>query len=570
MNKRLLTMDDLYSYYSSMANSSHFSSKEANSPIVVQVNGRLNFEEDSNLQGLQRVVLQACHIGENINKSNIDQAVMEKALPSFKNRPILGYIHEVDGQYEFYGHNMHMDDDENIVYDEIPIGIIPESCDAHLEYDEEKDKTYCIVNGYIFEEYTKATEILQREKECSVSVELSIREMSYNAVNKLLNIEDFYFSGVTILGKDDQGNEVKPGMAGANIQLADFSIENNSMFSNAEVNTKLIDTLEKLNSTLESFNIKNTIFEKGGKEGMTKLEELLEKYGKTEEDLDFETEGLSDEELEAKFAEVFGEAEGDPTSEDGGEDDFSTCKPKKKKKCSEEEGSEEDEESDDEFATCKPKKKKKCSKEVRELENGNMEIAFEVSHDDIKNALYNLISQFEELDNECYMITAVYDDHFIMESWSGGNIYGCDYSVDEDNVSLVGERYKLYREFLTESEKSELDSMRSNYSAIEEKLHKYEKAELDAQKAEVFEDVSYSEYLETEEFKSLIADKDKYSVDELKDKAEIAFAKCVKKNGKFAVKEDSDLPVKTNRHVFSKASSKDKKSKPYGNIFGKN
>ena len=94
---------------------------------------------------------------------------MEKALPSFKNRPILGYIHEVDGQYEFYGHNMHLDENDNVVYDEIPVGIVPESCDARLEYDEEKDKTYCVINGYIYEEYTKAADIMRREKECAVS-----------------------------------------------------------------------------------------------------------------------------------------------------------------------------------------------------------------------------------------------------------------------------------------------------------------------------------------------------------------------------------------------------------------
>ena len=35
-----------------------------------------------------------------------------------------------------------IDEDGNIVYDEIPVGIIPESCNAQLVYDEEKGKTY--------------------------------------------------------------------------------------------------------------------------------------------------------------------------------------------------------------------------------------------------------------------------------------------------------------------------------------------------------------------------------------------------------------------------------------------
>ena len=47
-----------------------------------------------------------------------------------------------------------------------------------------------------------------------------------------------------------------------------------------------------------------------------KFNELLEKYGKTVEDITFEYENLSDEELEVKFAGLFEEGN---TSEDGTE-----------------------------------------------------------------------------------------------------------------------------------------------------------------------------------------------------------------------------------------------------------
>lgn len=181
---------------------------------------------------------------------------MESALPSFSNRPILAYIHKVvtdenpEGQWEFYAHNMHKDENGELVYDEYPIGIIPESCNAQLVYDKEKNKTYCEVDGYIFEEYSKASEILEREGECFVSVELSIRELAYDAKSKCLNIEDFWFSGVTILGKTPEGKIVNPGMKDSNIKLADFSAENNSLFENYE--SKISELQERLN-TLESF-----------------------------------------------------------------------------------------------------------------------------------------------------------------------------------------------------------------------------------------------------------------------------------------------------------------------------
>ena len=36
---------------------------------------------------------------------------------------------------------MHEDENGDVVYDEYPIGIIPESCNAQLVYDKEKKKT---------------------------------------------------------------------------------------------------------------------------------------------------------------------------------------------------------------------------------------------------------------------------------------------------------------------------------------------------------------------------------------------------------------------------------------------
>ena len=256
MAKRLLYLEDLYDFYSNTyKRSTRFNADDSGDPIVVHVHGKVNFEKsDKNTEGLLPVHLQACHTNTNLNGSNISDAVMTSALPSFSNRPILGYIHEVNGQWEFYSHNMHEDENGEVVYDEHPIGIVPESCNAQLVYDEDKKKTYCEVDGYIFEEYSKAAEILQREEECSVSVELSIRSLSYNAKEKYLDIEDFFFSGVTILGKTPDGAVVNPGMANSNIKLADFSSHNNSLFEKYE--SKMAEFQNRLEE-LEAANFNN-------------------------------------------------------------------------------------------------------------------------------------------------------------------------------------------------------------------------------------------------------------------------------------------------------------------------
>ena len=561
MPKRLLFIEDLYHYYSNeYKKSTHFSSQESGEPLIVQVHGKINFEEsDKNKDGLLPVHLQACHTNLNVNNSNIEESVMLDALPSFSNRPILGYIHKVvtdenpDGQWEFYGHNCHEENGE-LIYDEVPIGIIPESCNAQLIYDKDKDKTYCEVDGYIFEEYSRASDILKREGECSVSVELSIRELSYEAKQKYLNIEDFWFSGVTILGKNEYGDEVKPGMTGSNIKLADFSADNNSLFTKYE--NKMIEfqeRLEKLESTCSNIQLSK---EGGNDKNMDKFNELLEKYGKTADDIDFEYEDMTDEELESKFEEVFGKLEENSTSEpsnDEGTDDGDES----------EENPEVKEDNACGGGGSGSKKKKKNS-----AENEPMTRTYEISHDDIRYALYNLLSSYEESDNDWYYITGVYDSYFVYESWDGGKIYGQKYTKDNDNVAFDGERYTLHKEYLTDSEYTEIQNMRSNYSTVVNELNQYKYNEEFADKMTVFEDEAYTDYLETDEFKTLMSKEtvDKYSKEELAEKADAALGKFVKSTRTFSYTENKTKKPITSVKVFSDV-NKTRKQSRYGDLF---
>lgn len=564
--KRLLYIEDLYDFYSNKyKRSTKFSAEKTGEPLVVQVHGRINFDEsDKNKDGLLSVHLQSCHTDLNVNGSNIESSVMEAALPSFSNRPILGYIHKVttdenpEGQWEFYSHNMHEDENGDVVYDEYPIGIIPESCNAQLVYDEEKKKTYCEVDGYIFEEYSKAAEILQREEECSVSVELSIRELSYDAKQKFLNIEDFWFSGVTILGKTPQGNEVKPGMTGSNIKLADFSSKNNSLFEDYE--SKMVELQARIeNLETACFNkeqnssVRTLSKEGGNKESMTKFEELLAKYNKTVEDVTFDYSELSDEELEAKFAEVFGE---DNNTDGDNSGDNTANEPSN------------DNEGDGENTT-EPEGTTDGDNEGEGQNFENMTKTFEISHDDIRYALYNLLSSYEDADNEWYYITGVYDSYFVYESWDGGKIYGQKYTKDNDNVSFDGERYNLHKEYLTDSEYTEIQDMRSNYSSVVEELNTYKSAEVFADKMTVFDDEAYSEYLDTDEFKALMSEDsvNKYSKEELSEKADATLGKLVKKNKTFSFAGETPQKKHVSRVAFNAEKETEDTYKPYGDLF---
>lgn len=548
MAKRFLYLEDLYNLLSSQNTSTRFSysQTENKEPIVVHVDGKVNFEEDSKL-GLTAVKLQSCHTGKNLNGSNIADDVMESALPSFVNRPILGYIHNVNGEDHFYNHTMHLEDDE-IVYDEIPVGIIPESCDAKLVYDEDKKRTYVEVKGYLFDEYTKASEILKREQECSVSVELSIKELSYNAKEKYLEIEDFYFSGVTILGKTPDGEDVMPGMEGSNIKLADFSAENNSMLN---LCSKLDSLQEKVDYLLSRFDI-NEITEEGGIQ-VTKFEELLEKYNKTVEDIDFEYENMSDEELETKFAEVFEteeevleEPESDETGETN-EGDEGTGTP-------ENETSEGEAEFEEEVV-----EEAEANEEIEEVVE-NMTRSFEVSHDDIRYALYNLLTEYEEADNTWYWITAVYDSYFVYENYNNA-IFGQNYVVEEDNVSLDGERFNLHRELLRDSEYAALKEMRANYEALKEFKANVEKNERIASLKTVMNDERYSVISETESYKNLYENIENYTKEELEKELKVILGEYALNGGKFEKAVEEKTPK-----FFTNVNKKKKNNTRYGSL----
>ena len=576
MPRKYLNLDDLL-LFCKKNNFNHFSANESGGPIIVQTPGRFELNGDTST-GLLPVKLYACHTNTNRNGSSISKSAMEAALPSFSNRPILGYIHQLeDGTWDFYSHNMEVVEDENekdgarIDYLETPVGIIPESCNAHLEYDEENDVYRTCVNGFVFEEYSKAGDILRAKGISNVSVEIAINDMSYNSDDGYLSINDFYFMGVTILGRDEEGNIVEPGMAGSNITLGSFSAENNSMLNN-DIHDTLVETLKKLNETLEKFNDKNNSDKKGGEDQMNKFEELLELYELTAEEIEFEVEGLSDEDLEAAFNEAFGDAEefkkkkkkcSEENPDNDEDEDFAGCgTKKKKKKCSEE----EENENEEEFAGCGGKKKKKrCS-----INTEDNTIEFELSFDEIRMALYSLINGDTNEDSYSW-ICEVYDGHFVYqkESWTG-DTYECkyykqNYSKDGDNVSLSGDAVEVFSTFVTESERTALDMMRTQYEELKKFHDDTIAAQEQSQKDEIFNDEKYSILAENEKFAELKKDSAKFSVSEIEEKCKVIFAEEVMAKGNYSVTNEKS--GKTSKKIGFNFNEKPKKAQAYAGLF---
>lgn len=538
--KKLLTLEDLAKFCKEQ-NFSNFSSKDTGYQLSVQVPA--NFEVDGNTYQDNTLLfgkVKVFHIGPNRNGSSVTKNAAEKALSTIAYKPLLANFCEVDGVKDFTSHDMELNDDGSVTYVEHQIGCFTADAPV-IQYDETTEKEFVFAKVAIPREYTDACDIIERKNGTKVSVELLVNEMNYSAKDDILELTDIIVQGCTCLGTNPEtGDSVEEGMQGARLDIVDFSVDNNSIVdkSNNELNSKMLEILEKLNDTISNFNIQN-FNQEGGENAMNKFEELLDLYGLTSEEIEFEVEGLSDEDLEAKFVEVYGDAEEfkkkRKCSEDGNDteddEDFAGCG-KKKRKCSD-----EDEESEEEdFAGCG--KKKRCA-----VNTENSTVEFELSHDDIRMALYGLLES--TLDENSYVwVCEVYDNYFIYQKETYGDegydykYYKQSYSKNEDNVELSGDPVEVFSTFVTESEKTALDMIRSQYEELKAFKENVEKQELKVQKDAILESAEYAEIKDSDEFKALVADAEKYSVDELKVKADLIFAAAMKKKFNFEAKPE--------------------------------
>lgn len=600
IKRKALTIEDLIRFCQDNKMYS-FNSKEQGYRLSVQVPA--TFEVDENVdeahRGMMKLKFRIFHTGLNRNGSFVSEEAAKDAMPTIKNRPIMAAIHQLDnGEWDFEAHNFEIvkneeTGEEEVVYIEKQVGSFDES-EPFFEYDEKLDKTYICGYGYIAEDYTKAADIIRAKNGTKNSCELSIDEFSYNGKEHYLSLDKFYVAASTLLGRKADGTEIGEGMLGSRADIADFSQENNSLmnYSDNETNQKLIETLDKLNNTLSKFNINQAEFsaenyskEGGNIEVLKIFEELLAKYNKTEADIEFEVEGLSDEELEQKFAEVFGEVsnEEDPASEEGenfdenDESDESNESEESDESEEVEEVEEVEEESDEETETPEVieteacgKKKKKCSISVGEVER-----TFELSLDDIQCALHNLVNDmYAEADNTYYGVT-VYDSYVVMHDWWNGRNFKQSFAREEDNFSLVGDRVEVYTNWLTKEEEESLAELRANYAELKQFKEDTENAQLHSQREGILNNDKYSVLAEKDEnneykneaYAKLVSEMDNYSLDDLEKELKSVFADYITNGGQFAYNNDAEVKPSVSKKLFAK--STEKKASRYGNLFNK-
>lgn len=519
---KLLTLDDLVKFCSDH-NFAKFSASESGYELRVQVPARFEVddsEEDSH-RGLMKLLVKAFHVGVNRNGSAVSEEAAKDAMATMSYRPILANIHQLDdGSWDFQAHDMEIDEDnDEPIYIEKQIGAFGAE-DAFFEDDPSVEgKKFVCKYAYIPEEYTKACDIIREKGGTKVSVELAIEEMSYSAKDMVLNLDKFYVAGCTCLGAADDGTPIEEGMKGARADIIeDFKADNNSAISDYQ---KLSEQIKEVENKI------NTLFnEKGGSE-MNKLEELLAKYSASIEDLPFaeEVEGMTDEELEAKFAEFF--ADDDPVSDpvENGDDSESDPETDPEAALAAIENGEEPTElganlisADDQPNTVQYS----CTM-------GEFVRTFEISLEDKIYALSNLVNAAYADEDTWYQVEC-YDSHVVMIDWWNNKAYKQDYSENEEGVfELVGERVEVFSRWLTEQEIHDLEVLQTNFSALETKYNALVEENENAAREAVFADEAYAKIAETEEWKELKKNAGKYSAKDLATEADAIYGRYCRK-----------------------------------------
>ena len=232
-------------------------------------------------------IMRVAYTGRNQNNSFISRETFEKCIGTIYNVPVVAhYDRDTD---TIGGHDMQMVMGEDGQFKMInltqPVGVVPES--ANWYWEEIEDSTgiheYLCVEVLIWKRQ-ECYEKIKKDGFEKQSMEITTKEAQMQ--NGVLVITDFFFTALALLGEN-----VTPCFESAGMQL--FS----KNFYHAEY--------EKMK---EDFRREFSKIQEGGSE-MDKKLELLQKYSIKQEDLTFNIDELSYEDLEAKLQEM---QNGDP------------------------------------------------------------------------------------------------------------------------------------------------------------------------------------------------------------------------------------------------------------------
>jgi len=454
-----------------------------------------------------KVKIKMMHLGLNLNNSVFEKEVVDEALPTLANTPILAYVEKnSDGEDDFSDHREELSIDNGVLkvtYKCIPFGVIGESCSPRYEIYTAEDgveRTYLVVDGLIWNKIEHA-DIFSRDIIKDASMELS-----NNYSGKFDEEDHFVFTKIEFDGICALGNNVEPAMKGANIEVN---------FALSEIQTKL----EQFNACVTEKTPATDYSKKGEYDILDnkKIEDILKEFSTKKEDINFEiTDSMTESDLRDKL-KSFNEST-NKTKEENIPKIFTN------------------------FSTYNEKRellRSVLKREEKRDEDGNLE-----------SYLGFWIADFD--DSYVYVEKEEYNG----EEWSyEKGRFG--YSITNNVISITSEFEKMLVKWLTMEEYAAIEKMRSSYEVYEankvefERMQKFEKDSLKNQRDSDLKTLyeKFDEKLANCEEYSTLKNSDKeLSIDDIETKC---FALIGKISTSFSAEKKTDV-VKLDFEVSEK------------------
>lgn len=435
------------------------------------------------------VSIDVMHTGANLNKTSFTKDAINKAVPTIRNTPILGYVvdelDEEDKDFKGHEHELRITDkDVKYVYAGQAYGVIPESCNPRWIVKDDGtgiEREYLRVDGLIWTKFSDPVDIFTRDGTKNHSVELT--DMACGPADKNGNVPvgSFKFDGCCILSTTDPS--IKPAMTGSCV-TANFSVE--------DITAQIRDRLYEYQAIQQNYTAQNDNSSDEEKGDTTPMNEN-----------EIKTPGVEENQVPAENTVT-------PTEPAGNE-----ATPPNENTATEPAAAPAEENvaptTEPEPAPAEPAGTENTAPTENEPAAG---AEFTLSANQLRDEIYNALLKVQvpsRWDSDCmipkYWLTDILDSEVIVTDSGTYQLMGIPYSMNGDNVVLDYANIKrkkvtyedwdegdvmpgLITMFSTLTDKLvELSDSFTNaaneVSEIKPKLEAYEKAEADAKAAEM-------------------------------------------------------------------------------------
>lgn len=264
--------------------------------------------------------LDIMYTDKNRNKSDIPQEVVERAIPSIFNVPIV--CNWDPEAREIGGHDMEVikDKDGNMRVRNMtdPCGVITDHTKFSFQIKKDEngvEHNYLVADGVVLWKRQDVYDYIVNDLNGIVphSMEIEVKSGRKNKETGYYEVEDFEFTALCLLGN------ATPCFEGSQLKLYSASSMKDEI---AEMMHELKECYSMIASAESAVVNTNTPTEGGDKMTEEKMK-LIQEFGIDADSLDFSVEDLSVEELRAKFEEMKN-AETDTTSEDAADEQGAT------------------------------------------------------------------------------------------------------------------------------------------------------------------------------------------------------------------------------------------------------